>query len=37
MWNLKKYTNELINKTNKLTDIEDKLMAFKVDGGIVIN
>ena len=29
MWNLKNYTNELIYKTNRLTDIENKLLVKK--------
>ena len=37
MWNLKKKkkkdTNELICKTNKLTDIENKLMSPKGESG----
>ena len=32
MWNLKKYTNELIYKTSRLTDRENKLMVTKVGG-----
>ena len=33
MWNLKKNsTNELIYKTNRLTDIENKLMSTKGEG-----
>ena len=32
MWNLKKYTNELIYKTTRLTDRENKLMVTKVGG-----
>ena len=35
MWNLKKNdTNELIYKTNTLTDIENKLMVSKGDSGV---
>ena len=33
MWNLKKSTNELIYKTDRLTDIENKLMVTKREGG----
>ena len=33
MWNLKNSTNELIYKTNRLTDTEYKLMVTK-GGGI---
>ena len=29
MWNLKKDTNELIYKTERLTDIENKLILIK--------
>ena len=29
MWNLKKDTNELIYKTERLTDIENKLIVIK--------
>ena len=34
MWNLKYDTNELIYKANRLTDIENKLMATKGEGGV---
>ena len=40
MWNLKKKkkdTNELIYKTNRLTDIENKLMVTKGEVGRGIN
>ena len=33
MWNLKYDTNELIYKTNRLTDIENKLMVTKGESG----
>ena len=33
MWNLKNYTNELIYKTNRLTDIENKLLLTKGEKG----
>ena len=33
MWSLKKSTNELIYKTDRLTDIENKLMVTKREGG----
>ena len=33
MWNLKYDTNELIYETNRLTDIENKLMVPKGRGG----
>ena len=29
MWNLKNYTNEHIYKTERLTDIENKIMVTK--------
>ena len=31
MWNLKYDTNELIYKTNRLTDVENKLMVTKAE------
>ena len=34
MWNLKYDTNELIYKTNILTDIENKLMVTKEERGL---
>ena len=34
MWNLKYDTNELIYKTNTLTDIENKLMVTKEERGL---
>ena len=33
MWNLKNYTNELIYKTNRPTDIENKLLLTKGEKG----
>ena len=33
MWNLKYYTNELIYKTNRPTDIENTLMVTKGERG----
>ena len=33
MWNLKYDTNELIYKTNRLTDIESRLVVAKVEAG----
>ena len=33
MWNLKNNTNELIYKTNRLVDRENKLMVTKREGG----
>ena len=33
MWNLKYDTNELIYKTNRLTDTDNKLMFTKGEGG----
>ena len=32
MWNLKKGTNELINKTEIVTDVENKLMVTRGGG-----
>ena len=32
LWNMKQGTNELIHKTNRLTDIENKLMLIKGEG-----
>ena len=37
MWNLKKDTYELIYKTNRLTDIENKLIFTKGERGRGIN
>ena len=34
MWNLKYDTNELIYKTNRLTDIENRLVVAKGEGWI---
>ena len=33
MWNLKNGTNEPIYKTNRVTDVENKLMATKGERG----
>ena len=35
MWNLKNYTNELIYKTERLTDIENKIMVTKGERGVI--
>ena len=32
IWNLKNNTNESIHKTNRFTDIENKLMVTKAEG-----
>ena len=34
MWNLKNDINELIYKTNRLPDIENKLMVTRGDSGV---
>ena len=34
MWNLKYDTNELIYETNRLKDIENKLMVTKEERGV---
>ena len=33
MWNLRKGTNELIYKTNRVTDVENTLMVTRGQGG----